>query len=188
MHVIPNTTPAPRLLSTAAADHRASDAATANASSEAKLKDGGLFSGNGVAIFVGLGIAAALIGGAGFLVTNHTSSWNSELPRASFVPVPPPPVRPPQAKSEPMPSPIVVQLTPELFRVTAISLGHPRLAVINGQQVGEGDNLVVHTPTANIAVRISVSKIRDGAIELTDGSRKIAVPLRRPDLKALRKS
>lgn len=180
MRLIANKAATPRLLSTAAEDaapHREPETI-----SSAKLQGGGLFGGNGLAIFVGLGAAAALVCGLGSFAVNHVSSWGGELPKKSFVSVSPGP------QSAPNPSPIIVQLTPELFHVTAIALGHPRLAVINGQQVGEGDVLTVHTPSANVAVQVRVAKIRDGVIELTDGTRTITVALSRPDLKPLRKS
>jgi hypothetical protein len=37
------------------------------------------------------------------------------------------------------PQPIVVQLDTNLVQVTSVALGHPRLAVINGRQVADGD-------------------------------------------------
>lgn len=115
--------------------------------STARLKRGGFFSGSGIAIFIGLGIAAVLIT---VLTTHYGGAASTAHPRdlrqvQSIVP----------AKQTPVPSPpevdaaaLRIALSPELFRVTAISLGHPRLAVINRQQVAEGDWINVYTPNA----------------------------------------
>ena len=78
------------------------------------------------------------------------------------------------------PAAIVVQLNKEMVRVSSISLGHPRLAVINGETVTEGDNVTVRTPDSSVAVRLRLAKIGDGWIDLTDGkqtfSAKLVIP------------
>ncbi len=74
------------------------------------------------------------------------------------------------------PAPIVVQIAAEHIRVTAISLGHPRLAVINGQQVGEGDFVKIRAPT-RVEVQLQIVKIADGRIELSDGTQIISARL-----------
>ncbi|HEX8897233.1 MAG TPA: hypothetical protein VF751_00925, partial [Chthoniobacterales bacterium] len=71
------------------------------------------------------------------------------------------------------PEPIVVKISADLIHVSAISLGHPRLAIINGQLVSEGETITVHTPTPSIAVSLKVVKIYDGQIELSDGTQSI---------------
>jgi hypothetical protein len=63
-----------------------------------------------------------------------------------------------------------VQISPDLLRVTAIALGHPRLAVINGKEVTEGDSVTVRAANGGIEVTLRVVKIGDGSIQLTDGS------------------
>jgi hypothetical protein len=72
--------------------------------------------------------------------------------------------------TEQTPFPLVVQLTPEMLQVTAIALGHPRIAVINGRIVGEGDSIMVHTPTHAVALTLRVVRIADGRVDLFDGS------------------
>jgi hypothetical protein len=67
------------------------------------------------------------------------------------------------------PAPIIVQLSPEMVRVTAISLGHPRLAVINGQTLSEGESVTVSKSNDAVALTLRVVKISDGRIDLTDG-------------------
>ena len=82
---------------------------------------------------------------------------------------------------------MVVQLSTDVIRVTAIALGHPRLAVINGRSVTEGDTVTVHTPNHAVAVTLRVVKIADGRIDLTDGtqtvSARLVVPTPSPDRK-----
>ena len=77
------------------------------------------------------------------------------------------------------PPAVAVQISPKLLRVTAIALGHPRLAVINGQELTEGDSLTVQAPDAAVAVTLRVLKIRDGLIELANGSQIVTVRLPR---------
>lgn len=71
----------------------------------------------------------------------------------------------------------MVQMSADHIRVSAISLGHPRLAVINDQQVGEGDFVAVHAPTARFEVKLKVIRIADGRIDLSDGSQTIVARL-----------
>jgi hypothetical protein len=68
------------------------------------------------------------------------------------------------------PAPVVVQLSADVLSVSAIALGHPRLALVNGKPVSEGDTIVVHTPIRSIAFTLRVVKISDGRIDLSDGS------------------
>lgn len=80
----------------------------------------------------------------------------------------------------------MVQIRADLIHVTAISLGHPRLAIINGQQVAEGDRITVHTPTASVALSLKVLRIGDGRIDLSDGTQEITARLEFPGPSPLR--
>jgi hypothetical protein len=75
------------------------------------------------------------------------------------------------------PAPIVVQLNNDLIQVTSIALGHPRLAVVNGKRVGEGDYITVHTPVRSIAITLRVLEISDRQVKLSDGTQTITVHL-----------
>jgi hypothetical protein len=75
----------------------------------------------------------------------------------------------------------VVQVHAGLIHVTAISLGHPRLAIVNNQQVSEGDLLTLHTPTESVALTLRVLRIGDGRIELSDGTQTIVARLEMPN-------
>lgn len=76
-------------------------------------------------------------------------------------------------KKAPPPAP-VVKISPDAVHVTAISLGNPRLAIINGKQLGEGDELVAS------AARLRITKISDGEIELSNGAQVILARLETP--------
>jgi hypothetical protein len=78
------------------------------------------------------------------------------------------------------PAPVVVQLSADVLRVSAIALGHPRLAIVNGKPVGEGDTIVVHTPIHSVASTLRVVKISDGRIDLSDGSKVFCAQLTMP--------
>ena len=78
------------------------------------------------------------------------------------------------------PEPIVIKISADLIHVSAISLGHPRLAIINGRSVAEGEFITIHSPTANVAVTLRVLKISDGRIDLSDGAQVIAARLEIP--------
>ena len=75
------------------------------------------------------------------------------------------------------PDAIVVQLNADLLQVTSIALGHPRLAVINGKQVAEGEQVIVHTPTRSISVALRVLEISDRQVTLSDGTQVVTVHL-----------
>ena len=77
------------------------------------------------------------------------------------------------------PTPIVVQLNTDLIQVTSIALGHPRLAVINGKQIAEGDTIIVHTPARSVAITLRVLEISDRQVKLSDGTQLITVHLAR---------
>jgi hypothetical protein len=175
MRVLSTTTPAPRLLNTVAPELR-ENAATERSGLRARLKGAALFSGNGRAIFVGLFLGAVAFSAIGYLYERHqTAKHNEEAARKLMM------VTVSSVSSSPeivaTPAPIMVQITLDLIHVTAISLGHPRLAVINGQQVAESDRITLHTPSASVTVSLQVVKIADGRIELSDGLNVITARL-----------
>jgi len=75
---------------------------------------------------------------------------------------------------------MVVQIDSGALRISAIVLGHPRLAVINGRTVAEGDTIVVHTPARAVAVTLRVLKIAEGQVKLSDGTQVIMARLNIP--------
>jgi hypothetical protein len=64
-----------------------------------------------------------------------------------------------------------VKISSDMVHVTAISLGQTRLAIINGKQLAEGNELV--TPAA----RLRIVKISDGQVQLSSGTQVLTAPL-----------
>jgi hypothetical protein len=170
MRLISKVTPTPRLLSTVVPDVR--EKPPERVSMRSRLKSVSLFTGNGRAIFLGLVVGAVLICAIGILYKRQQAARQNAERERKMVAV--------STKSISPPEPIVIQISAELIHVTAISLGHPRLAIINGRNVAEGEYVTIHTPAANIAVSLRVLKISDGRIELSDGTQLITARLQIP--------
>ena len=186
MRIIPNTAPQPRLTNSVEAP-LAKAAVDDGEASKVKLKRTGLFSGNGRAIWVGLVLGAILFPALGYWVKRHPST-RIEPPAAIKLVVVETDAVSSAARPTESPHAHSMQVTEELLRVTAISLGHPRLAVINGTEVAEGDFLTVQSPTArSVSVQLRVLKIGDGRIDLTDGTQVIRTHLAIPGVRSLAK-
>ncbi|MDQ6625010.1 MAG: hypothetical protein M3Y69_02555 [Verrucomicrobiota bacterium] len=165
MELLPQEKPSPRLLYTVVPDSYGAASATAGPTSRSALLKGALLSGNGLAIFIGLIIACAVVAGAWWLHDRNARH------AAVVAPTDNSPI-----EEVASPTPVMVQMRADQIRVTAISLGQPRLAVINDQQVGEGEFVTVHVPTSGIEIKLQVIKIEDGRVELSDG-RQVIVTL-----------
>jgi hypothetical protein len=167
MRLISQTRPSPRLLTTVAPDMREKPAE--RASMRSRLKSVSLFSGNGRAIFLGIALGAALLTMISVAYVRRTEARRHAEEERKLLPV--------STQSLSTPQPIVVKISADLIRVSAISMGHPRLAIINGQFVSEGEKITLHAPTASVAVTLQVIKISDGQIELSDGVQVIKARL-----------
>jgi hypothetical protein len=55
-----------------------------------------------------------------------------------------------------------IPLQADMLHVTAIALGNPRFAIVNGKRVAEGESFVVTTSAGSTGVR--VEKIEDGFV------------------------
>jgi hypothetical protein len=82
--------------------------------------------------------------------------------------------------SSEIPAPIVIQLSTDMIRVSAIALGHPRLAVINGKTVTEGEEVMLQAPKSSVSLTLRVVKIGDGWIDLSDGKKMFSARLTIP--------
>ena len=162
MRLISQKRPTPRLLSTVAPEVRERPPESINTKS--RLKSVSLFSGNGRAIFIGIVLGAILLSTISVVYVRRQARRPAEVERQLLAV---------STHSISPPEPIIVKISADLIHVTAISLGHPRLAIINGQRVGEGESIMIHTPAASIAVSLRVLKIADGTIELSDGTQVI---------------
>jgi len=142
------------------------------ADSPFQLRGSQFLSGNGRAIFIGLFAGGILISAAGYAFVRHERAQReaTSAPRLLNVVTHAVSGSPHTITT---PAPVVVQINPEVIRVTAIALGHPRLAVINGRALAEGDSITVHTPMHSVAVTLRVVRIADGRVELTDGTQTL---------------
>ena len=172
MRLVSQQAPTPRLLSTVVPELR--EKPPERVSMQSRIKGVSIFSGNGRAIFLGLVLGAALIYTIGVLYARHQAARRHAEEERQLLAV--------STHSISTPQPIVIKISADLIHVTAISLGHPRLAIINGQQLGEGEQITIHTPAPNIAVSLRVLKISDGRIDLSDGTQTINARLELPPI------
>jgi hypothetical protein len=168
MRVISQKTPAPRLLSTVVPEVR--ERPPERISMRSRLKSVSLFSGNGRAIFLGIVIGAALLCTISFIYVRRQAALRHAEEERKLLAVTTRSISPP-------PQPIIVKISADQIHVSAISLGHPRLAIINGKLVGEGEQITVDMPTAPVAITLRVLKISDGTIQLSDGTQVITARL-----------
>ena len=167
MRLVSQQTPAPRLLSTVVPEQR--EKPPERTSMRSRLKSVALISGNGRAIFLGLILGAILISAVGVLYARHQAARRHPEEERKLLAV--------STHSISTPQPIVVKISADLIHVSAISLGHPRLAIINGQLLAEGERITLHTPSASITVALQVTRISDVEIELSDGIQTIKARL-----------
>jgi len=169
MRIVWKSSPSPRLLNTVAPDPAGNkvDVPTGRFS----LKSASLFSGNGRAIFIGIGVGAAILSILGIVYTRHQSEkmQRETGARAPAITTSNTTV----AESAGLPAPLLASQ----IHVSAISLGEPRLALVNGKQVTESDIITVSIPNHAAAVTLRVVKIADGQIELSDGIQLITARL-----------
>jgi hypothetical protein len=171
VELIPSKLPERRVSSIAPEPARLEDCEK-GVDSPFQLQGSRLFSGNGRAIFIGLVTGAILISAAGYAFVRHERAQREEIAVPRLLNVVTDAVSGSPHTVTP-PAPVIVQVDSDVIRVSAIALGHPRLAVINGRAVGEGDTITVHTPGRSVALTLRVTKIGDGRVELTDGMQTV---------------
>lgn len=172
MRIVSKDAPSPRLLNTVAPELRKTAASEEPPPARFSLKGASLFSGNGRAIFIGIAVGAVVLSVISVVYERHqTARQQKEAEMRS---------RGVDSLSSqhitPTPVPIMVQIDTSQIRVSAISLGEPRLAIINGKQVLEGESITLQATPA-ITVNLRVVKIADGQVNLTDGNQVITVRL-----------
>ena len=183
LSVLPHTTPSPRLLQTVVRE--VTDSSERTLVEPTALRSSSLFSGNGMSIFIGIFAGAGLLAVAGYVYGQFQDQKRAATAAKLLGVVTETLSSSPNAVVPP--APLMVQIDSSHIRVSAISLGLPRLAIINGKQVAEGDVVTLHTPTAAITVNLRVVKIADGRVDLSDGMQIISVRVTVADAK-LRKS
>lgn len=176
MRLLPLIGPAPRLLNSVVAEPRPGKPDDAASDVRSRLRGASIFSGNGRAIFLGIVLGAAVLWVIGVVYSRHQAATRYEEASPKLLNVSTQSLSASQ-DSQVKPAPIMVQMRADLLHVTAISLGHPRLAIINGQQVAEGERITVHTPTSSVSLSLKVLRIGDGRIVLSDGTQEITARL-----------
>lgn len=166
MNLLPRTTESPRLLSTAAKE-LSENRTSADAKSKIRLAGESLFTGNGRAIFIGAALGAAGICSVGYFYESRHAAAESAGTR-KLVAIGAEAVKPTGPSATPR---VVVHIPPESLRVTAIALGRPPLARLNGKEVTEGDFVTVEV--GGVKATLQVVKIADRSIDLTDGTQII---------------
>ena len=176
MQVIPNIKPVPRLLNSAAAEVQAGSSTGSVKASKHRLQRTGTFGGNGRAIFIGLLLGALAVAAVGYLRSTDEAADTHLASVRKFFAV--------RTRSVSIANPssggnaaLRVQIDPSMLRVTAIALGHPRLAIINGKEVTEGDSITLSSADGGISVSMRITNIVEGRIELTDGTEIVTAPL-----------
>jgi hypothetical protein len=168
MRVIPSplATP-PRLISSVAPEVLKAAASEDEPEMRIALKGSGIFCGDARWMFLGLFLGALTLCIAGQIFSQHVYAKREVKALRELVPVA---MKSLSAAPHPLSTParIIAQVNPALLHVSAIALGHPRLAIINGKELQEGDRLTMHIGNNAGAVTLTVLKISDGRAELTD--------------------
>ncbi len=177
MRLVQPSIPTRPLLSSISAPEAEPVSATEESDSPFALRGARTFSGNGRAIFVGIVVGGILICAGGAIFNRHQRANGAEpLSFKRFLPTKTHSVSASPHEFVP-PAPVVVPIDTNLLHVTAISLGHPRLAVVNGQSVAEGDWVRARPNNLPVTVSLRVLKIGDGRIDLSDGQQVITAKL-----------
>jgi hypothetical protein len=167
MRILRKSIPSPRLLNTVEPDVAPTKADPP--AGRSSLKRSSLFSGNGTAIFGGIAVGAAIFSILGIVYTRHQSQKAQKEPAGPAAVVTTSNTSP--AESAPRTTILASQI-----HVSAISLGQPHIAIVNGKQVTEGESITISSPRA-APVSLQVVKIADGRIDLSDGIQVITVRL-----------
>jgi hypothetical protein len=177
MRLIWKSSPSPRLLNTVASEIAGKKAEPP--AGKFSLKRASLFSGNGRAIFVGIVVGAAIFAILGVTYTRHQSHKRQREAGARAGAI----TTPNRADAS---GPSALILTNQI-QVSAISLGEPRLAIVNGKQVTEGESITITTPDQLTTLRLRIVRIADGRVDLSDGTQVITArletsrgPIRKP--------
>jgi hypothetical protein len=176
MQLVPNQIPPERLICSMDAQEITSTEAASD--SPFVLKGAGVMSGNARWVFIGAAIGAFLLSVGGIIFGRHATKEGERFSFPTFIKARTHHLA--EAGSAEPPAPIVISLSADMVRVSAIALGHPRLAVINGKTVAEGDSVTLQAPNASVALILRVVRIGDGSIDLSDGKKMFSAQLTIP--------
>ena len=176
MQLVPNQIPPERLIMSMDAEE--SPSVEDDSDSPFVLKGAGMMSRKARWIYIGLITGAMLLSIGGIIFSRHARKEGERFGFPTFIKARTHSLATP-GSAEP-PPPIVIQLSADMIRVSAIALGHPRLAVINGKTVAEGDGVTLQAPNSAVALILRVVKIGDGSIDLSDGTKMFSAQLTIP--------
>jgi hypothetical protein len=178
MRLVPSKMPEPKLISSVVPE--AEEKTSLSEGAEWPFAVGGsrLFACHGRAIFIGICAGVVVICSAGAIFHRHHRLRAEEVAVPKVLSVVTRKVL--GSNSGATPVPVVVKIDADVLRISAIVLGHPRLAVINGRTVAEGDTILIHVPTRAVAVTLRVLKISESQVQLSDGTQVIMARLSTP--------
>jgi hypothetical protein len=167
----------PRLISSIDPDETVSGAATSGSVSSSKETSAP--AGNRRWFYVGIFVGAAALSIFALTFAEHPGNQANRFDFPTFIKARTRDLAAAPASAA-SPAPIVIELSNDMVRVSAISLGHPRLAIINGKAAAEGDAVTLQAPKSSIGVTLRVVRIGDGSIDLSDGRKMFSARLTIP--------
>lgn len=157
MRVILNTSPQPRLTSSVVMEK------SLDQDLSSSFKSASYFSGKG-RIILGIGLVMSVLLIIAFVYSRQQANKSSAAMAPGLIAV--------ETRGAG-----TVPIAAAMIHVTAISLGDPPLAIVNGKGVAEGDEVPLHSSWPAVVVKLRVLKIGDGHIDLTDGTQVLSVPV-----------
>ena len=175
MQLVPNNMPKPRLISSIDPDETVSGADSGGSVSNGTAAP----SNNRRWLYIGIFVVAAALSIFALTFAQHAGNQGNRFDFPTFIKARTRDLTAAPASAA-SPAPIVIELSNDMVRVSAISLGHPRLAIINGKAVAEGDAVTLQAPKSSIGVTLRIVRIGDGSIDLSDGRKMFSARLTIP--------
>ncbi|HLW36708.1 MAG TPA: hypothetical protein VKS98_13730 [Chthoniobacterales bacterium] len=124
----------------------------------------GFVSFSHLGLMAGVALATAtIVGGSGYLI--RELQRQATVARAV--------VGLPSSSADPS---LLVPISSDMLKVSAIALGRTPVAIVNGKAVGEGE--IVHLQTTNGVAAVRVVSIRDGTVQFKYGEQTILANFR----------
>lgn len=177
MQLVPNNMPKPRLISSIDPDGTVSN--TDSGGSVSLSSGTAAPSNNRRWLYIGIFVGAAALSIFALTFAQPAGNQGNRFDFPTFIKARTRDLTAAPASAA-SPAPIVIELSNEMVRVSAISLGHPRLAIINGKAVTEGDAVTLQAPKSSIGVTLRIVRIGDGSIDLSDGRKMFSARLTIP--------
>src|SRR5438552_7290568 len=179
MQLVPNNMPKPRLISSIDPDETVSGADSGGSVSPSKETPAPAPAGNRRWLYIGIFVGAAALSIFALTFAQHAGNQGNRFDFPTFIKARTRDLTAAPASAA-SPAPIVIELRNDMLRVSAFSLGHPRLAIINGKAVTEGDAVTLQAPKSSIGVTLRIVRIGDGSMDLSDGRKMFSARLTIP--------